>query len=150
MGLLGGNGGSWSHIPASWSGLVSPLCLCLGKESVKLVCLFCFLLFFLGFFFLFFYFTQLHLSSPWGCLKQEAQLQTPSKFRPILRCGLYLPSSFSFPLKTIQEAALTRTQTSPPHLLLPRGAPRVATVPPRHQQNTIAASLRAAPGPPFP
>lgn len=130
---------AWYHLCAS----------ALAKKVLSWFVCFAFC-FFSWFFFLFFYFTQLHLSSPWGCLKQEAQLQTPSKFRPILRCGLYLPSSFSFPLKTIQEAALTRTQTSPPHLLLPRGAPRVATVPPRHQQNTIAASLRAAPGPPFP
>lgn len=139
--LLGENEGSWSHIPALWSDLVIICVFALVKEVLNWFVCFAFFPFSWGLFSWFFlYFTQLHLSSPWGCLKQEAQLQTPSKFRPILSCGLNLPLSLSFPLKTIQEAALTRTQTSPPHLLLSPGAPWPLSppAPPKHYRGLAA------------
>lgn len=127
MGPLEGNGGSWSPIPASWGDLVSPLCLCLGKGRVKLVCLF-------GFFllscFLFFYFTQLHLSSPWGCPKQEAQLQTPPKHGPILRCGLYLRSPLSFSPQDRPGKLLLHEHKHPHHTSCSPRAPEPLTVPP--------------------
>lgn len=116
----------------------SLLCLCLQQKVFTLV-------FFSSFCFL----TQLHLSSPpWGCEKQEAQLQTPSEFRPILRCGLIEPP-LSLLTQALGEAALRQQQTFPPGCCGcegpgPLGWPPSPPAPPKHYRNQRGCRLSSA------
>lgn len=112
MGLLGGNRRFWSHIPVLLNASA------LVKKVLNWFVCFAFLLFYLLFFLLFFLFPI--SAASFICLKQEAQLQTPSKFKTYfeMRFGstllsLFFPSSPCRKLLLHEHKHLHHTSCSP-------------------------------------